>query len=123
MKKIIILFVVSMICSFSFGLTWKTGELAGSNEGKQTTWYLPSGFKYLKNKSAPFVAKIAKVPGDSKGLYEMQINSSDVTFTYIIKVGDEIELLQFDGNWPVERTFVIKSLDNNTVTLEPVPGK
>ena len=51
MKKIIILFVVSMICSFSFGLTWKTGELAGSHEGNQATWYLPSGFKYLKNKN------------------------------------------------------------------------
>ncbi|MBO6132151.1 MAG: hypothetical protein J6P28_09335 [Treponema sp.] len=123
MKKMIVLFVVSMICSFSFGLTWKTGETAGHYEGKQPYVYLPLGFKDLKNKPVPFITKIAKIPGDSKGLYEMQINASDVTFTYIVKVGDEIELLEFEGTWPLKKTFVVKSLDNNTITLELVSGK
>ena len=124
MKK----FLLSIICLFgfclsSFGLTLRTGE---------STNYFPVSAPMVANKSGDssscFITKIAKANGYPNGVYEIQLTSCDwvgatvfpITFTYILKQGDVLELKQCRSIYSTFETkkFIVKTISENEINLD-----
>lgn len=123
MKKLVVLMSLFLVCFSAFGLTLKTGE---------STNYFPISAPLVGNKSGDrsscFITKIAKANGYSNGVYELQLTSCDwlgssvfpVTFTYILKQNDILELKYCGSIYSTFETkkFTVKSINDNLIVLE-----
>lgn len=126
MKKTILFLICLIYTCFSiYALTLKTGE---------STKYFPVSAPMVGNKSGDrsscFITKISKANGYSNGTYEIQLTSCDwigatvfpVTFTYLLKPGDTIELKNCVSMYttPEVVKFTVNSIKENNIVLDEV---
>lgn len=122
-KTIFIIFNLVILSCSVFGLSLKTGE---------DSKYYPVSAPMVANKSGSsskcFITKIAKANGYPNGTYELELTSSDwvgatvfpVSFTYILKPGDTLELKYCASIYSSAeiKKFKVKTISDNEIVLE-----
>lgn len=122
MKRFVIFVLLTMICAGCFAEIFKTGD---------SMPYFPKAAPMVANKSGDssscYISKIAKAFGYPEGTYELTLVSADwvgatvfpVSFTYIVKQGDELEFLQIKSFYGREsKKLKVKSVSDNTIEFE-----
>lgn len=123
MKRLVIFTLLTMACTVCFAESFKTGEAMP---------YFPKAAPMVANKSGDssscYISRIVKARGYPSGTYELTLVSADwigatvfpVQFTYIVKQGDELEVLKITSIYSgrESKKLKVKSVSDNAIEFE-----